>query len=100
MAGEEPMYTDWLRHQPCARCGKHGQSQAHHATGHGKGLGQRNHDRMAFGLCHDCHRLVHDKSLGMTRDALREWQDAKVDEARCAWSEANMAEQESYDDIF
>lgn len=57
MAGEDRKYADWIRRQPCAKCGCSGPSECHHKTGGGMGLRAHDHDSMP--LCSDCHRALH-----------------------------------------
>jgi hypothetical protein len=54
---EWPEYLEWLRTQPCARCGKTAPSEpSHHpAEGHGS-MGMKCPDVRAIPLCARCHR--------------------------------------------
>lgn len=99
MAGEDPIYLNWLRSQPCAapepcnrRC-----FDPHHSTngstvspdelprgkqlGGRRGKGQRAHDHFAFSLCKKHHDDFHDEAgvfAGWTKAQRRAWQDEQV----------------------
>ncbi len=86
MAGEEPGYLRRVRELGCviydSRC--QGPTEAHHATGR-KGMGQRNHDHLAMGLCALHHAERHSLSgyfKGMNKAAVRAWEQAQVERLR------------------
>lgn len=53
-------YLDFVRSMPCAITGKE-QVEAHHLIGHGQGgMGLKSSDLLAFPLCPELHRELHD----------------------------------------
>lgn len=76
----------FIRTLPCAKCGKHGQSEAHHSTAHGRGKAQKASDAHAFPLCggpEGCHAAFHSLRghfKGWVKEDLRLWQRAMVDQ--------------------
>ncbi len=72
MAGEDARYEQWIRTQPCARCGTTFRIEVHHALwgttyspegpvprksieGARKGKGQKSHSHFSTPLCIKCH---------------------------------------------
>ena len=96
MAGEEPLYTEWLARQRCARCDAK-PSVPHHHTGR-RGLGQRAHDRDAIPVCASCHRWVHE-DRALTRAQRREWQDRQVEIFRGLYTQQCFDTVESGDEF-
>jgi hypothetical protein len=92
MAGEDPRYTAWIRSQGCHLKAQgnakpcFGRIEAHHPTYlRTTGSDGRAHDNTAIPLCAQHHAELHSLSgvfRGMTRDVLRIWQGARIDEYR------------------
>lgn len=94
MAGEDPAYTEWLRTQPCAACGKPGPCVPHHRTGAGMGL--RAHDHEAVPLHNEpCHLSHLHKWRGpfrsFTREQMRAWHDVQIREHRARYADDPVA---------
>lgn len=70
----------FVRSLPCASCGRHPPSEAHHPTG--AGLALKADDAEAFPLCSRCHRDFHD-----LRGKFRDWDKA----ARRLWQRTMSA---------
>lgn len=51
-------YIALVKSMPCALCGEHGPSDAHHIR-EGMGMAQRNSDWLVIPLCKDCHQGPH-----------------------------------------
>ncbi len=55
-----------IRSMPCISCGSHAPSDAHHIIGVGDGvMGSKASDSHAIPLCGFCHRMLHEKGLGI-----------------------------------
>ena len=61
-ARKNPDYLDRLRELPCAVCGHHAPSNAHHLIGVGglSGMGLKAPDLFAMPVCFECHANIHD----------------------------------------
>jgi len=55
-------HLDFIRSLDCAKCGRSGQSVAHHLSGQFNqgGIGRKAPDLLAMPLCGSCHRQFHD----------------------------------------
>ena len=60
--GMSPRHLASIRQLPCVVCGREPCGQAHHLMGLalGRGMGRKNADRWAIGLCLEHHAAVHD----------------------------------------
>lgn len=54
----ERRYIEKIKSMPCALCGAHPPSDAHHLR-EGMGMAQRNSDYLTIPLCKDCHQGSH-----------------------------------------
>ena len=56
---KSPKYLQWIREQPCYKCGK--ESEPHHIIGVGSmsGMGIKAPDWAVMPLCHQCHAEIH-----------------------------------------
>ncbi len=54
-------YLRWVAGRPCARCGRQGNTQAHHirGIGHKSGVGLKAPDQWTAPLCVGCHHEFH-----------------------------------------
>ena len=85
MAGEDKLYTKWIKGLPCRMCAGR-PVDPHHPTHlrHGGEGARRAHDRNAIPLCSGlkgCHRQLHDLTgpfKGWNRDRLRAWQNEQI----------------------
>lgn len=92
MAGEDPEYTEWLRHQPCCMCGTVFGVQVHHRTGAGVSL--RASDLEGMPLCHVDHTAFHaatGRFKGWGREQRSSWQDAMIREHRARYNDTPVA---------
>jgi hypothetical protein len=87
MAGEEPLYTLWLRSQPCALCERAVGGQVHHPVGAGMAL--RAADALGIPMCHQCHVSDLHGATGRckqwTKAQRRSWEQEASSRARSRW---------------
>lgn len=86
MAGEDPEHLARIRALPCCigvEC--EGPVEAHHSTGRGRGMSQKNHDHCTMPLCHKHHHELHRACghfRGLTRQDRQHWQELMVEQYR------------------
>jgi len=51
-------YLEWIRRQPCLRCGRVPSQAAHQGLGY-RAMGKKQPDSYTVPLCFECHQLEH-----------------------------------------
>lgn len=76
-------YLRWIKSLPCADCGRHGRSSAHHFKSdlHLSGVGMRAPDQITIPLCPSCHMKFHNKESKTWREDQRAWLIRTIHEA-------------------
>lgn len=94
MAGEDKVYTAWVRTRPCsarsmANAGDcFGGVQAHHA-GRDRGLSQRAHDDTCIPLCVKHHQDWHSAAgpfRPLDKERRRQWSEQQIGAMRRLWA--------------
>ena len=88
----ESPYSDFLRHQPCLRCGRESYGGIHHQQGAGMGMRADHEDGIPMcgtGTtgCHgDLHSLATNGMFsGYDKGRRRQWETDRIAEMRALW---------------
>lgn len=78
MSAKDKAHIGRVKEMPCALCGAHGPSDAHHIL-EGRTPGRKSPDMLVIPLCKDCHQGSHNGIHGQRRM----WNVMRLSELDC-----------------